>query len=116
MTKKLFVAGISWNTTEAALTELFATTGKVESANIIIDKYTGKSKGFGFVEMATEEDAQKAKQLDGKELDGRTLVVKEALPQQPRDNNYSGGGGFGGGRGNDRRDRDNNRRGGGGRY
>ncbi len=111
MTNKLFVAGISWDTTEAALKDFFSQAGTVTSANIITDKYTGKSKGFGFVEMANEEEAQKAQQLNGQSLDGRTLVVNEALPQKPRENNYSGGGGFGGGRRDDRRG--NDRRGGG---
>src|SRR5882724_6119571 len=93
MTKKLFVGGISWDTTDASLNQFFAQVGTVVSANIITDKYTGKSKGFGFVEMSTEEEAEKAKQeLNGQSLDGRTIAVSEALPQQPRRNNYSQGG------------------------
>lgn len=119
MAKKLFVGGISWNTTDASLTDFFSKVGTVVSATIINDRYTGKSKGFGFVEMSTEEEAEKAKQeLNGQDLDGRAIAVSEARPQQPRENNFSGGG-FGGGRrddrrGSDRRGRDNRR--GGGRY
>lgn len=122
MAKKLFVGGISWDTTESSLTEFFAKVGTVVSAAIIMDRYTGKSKGFGFVEMSTEEEAQKAvSELNGQNLDGRTVAVSEARPQQPRENNFSGGGGGGFGRRDDRRrdDRrggDRDRRGGGGRY
>ncbi len=112
--KKLFVGGISWNTTDATLGEFFAQAGSVVSANVIMDKYTGKSKGFGFVEMSTEEEALKAQQeLNGQNLDGRSIAVSEALPPKPRDS-YSGGnsgGGFGGGRRDDRYG--NDRRGGG---
>lgn len=121
MAKKLFVGGISWDTSESGLTEFFSQVGKVVSASIISDKYTGKSKGFGFVEMETEEEAKLAiEKLNGQKLDGRSIAVSEALPPKPRENNFSTGG-FGGGygrndnrRGNDRRDRDNRR--GGGRW
>ena len=110
MAKKLFVGGISWDTTDAKLSEFFSQAGTVVSANIITDRYTGKSKGFGFVEMSTEEEAETAKQkLNGQNLDGRSIAVSEARPQQPRENNYSGGGG-GFGRRDDRRG--NDRRGG----
>lgn len=120
MAKKLFVGGISWDTTEASLTEFFAKAGTVVSAAIITDRYTGKSKGFGFVEMSTDEEAEKAKnELNGQSLDGRSIAVSEARPQQPRENNFSGGAGGGFGRRDDRR-RDDNRGGrdrrGGGRY
>jgi cold-inducible RNA-binding protein len=119
MAKKLFIGGLSWDTTESTLSEFFAKAGTVISAIIINDRYTGKSKGFGFVEMSTEEEAEKAKQeLNGQNLDGRAIAISEARPQQPRENNFGGNsGGFGrrdDRRGNDRRDRDNNRRGGGG--
>ncbi len=123
MAKKLFVGGLSWDTTDSTLNEFFTKVGKVISANVITDRYTGKSKGFGFVEMTTEEEAEKAKQeLNGQTLDGRSITISDARPQQPREN-FSGGFGGGGGRRddnrgggrNDRRDRDN-RRGGGGRY
>lgn len=120
MAKKLFVGGISWDSNEASLTEFFSQAGHVVSANIISDRYTGKSKGFGFVEMETEEEAQLAiSKLNGQNLDGRSIAVSEALPPKPRENNYSGGG-FGGGRddrrGNDRRGGGRDDRRGGGRY
>ncbi|MCX6719577.1 MAG: RNA-binding protein [Candidatus Staskawiczbacteria bacterium] len=97
MAKKLYVGGLSYNTTEATLKDTFAAVGTVETATIIIDKMTNRSKGFGFVEMATEEEAQKAiAEINGKELDGRTLTVNEAKPMEPRAPR-TGGGGFGGG-------------------
>ena len=87
MNKKLFVGGLSWDTTDDKLAQFFAGAGTVVTATVVTDKFTGKSRGFGFVEMATEEEAQKAKdELNGKELDGRTITVSEALPQKPRDN------------------------------
>ena len=87
MAKKLFVGGLSYDTTEATLKETFAEAGTVESATIIIDKMTNRSKGFGFVEMSTDEEAQKAIEMfDGKELDGRTVKVNEAKPMEPRGN------------------------------
>ena len=83
MAKNLFVGSIAWATTEESLKSLFETVGTVESAVIIMDKMTGRSKGFGFVEMATEEEAKAAvEQLNGKELDGRELVVNEARPKE----------------------------------
>jgi RNA recognition motif-containing protein len=113
MAKKLFVGGISWNSTDATLADFFAQVGKVVSASIITDRYTGKSKGFGFVEMETEEEAKLAiDKLNGQNLDGRALSVSEALPPKPRENNYSGGGGGGYGRRDDRRGGGNDRRGG----
>ena len=105
MAKKLYVGGLSYDTNEGALKELFAQAGTVESATIIMDRMSGRSKGFGFVEMSSEEEAQKAiEMLNGKELDGRSITVNEARPQAPR----SPGGGFGGDRGGfgrDKRDR-----------
>jgi RNA recognition motif-containing protein len=104
MAKKLYVGGLSYDTTEATLKEAFSAAGTVESATIIIDKMTNRSKGFGFVEMATDEEAQKAiETLNGKELDGRTLTVNEARPMEaraPRQGGYNrdNRGGFGGGR------------------
>ena len=84
MAKKLYVGGLSYNTTEATLKETFAAAGTVESATIIIDKMTNRSKGFGFVEMSTEDEAKKAiEMINGKELDGRTLTVNEAKPMEP---------------------------------
>ena len=109
MTNKLFVGGLAWATTQDSLSNLFAQVGTVVSAQIIIDKFSGKSKGFGFVEMSSPEEAQKAiAELNGKELDGRSIIVNEAKPMVPRENRggggYGGGGGFRGGgfRGNDR--------------
>ncbi|MBU3896015.1 RNA-binding protein [Patescibacteria group bacterium] len=85
MAKKLYVGGLSYDTTEASLRDAFAAVGTVESAAVIIDKMTNRSKGFGFVEMATEEEAQKAiAELNGKELDGRVVTVNEAKPMEPR--------------------------------
>ncbi|MBI3114498.1 MAG: RNA-binding protein [Candidatus Harrisonbacteria bacterium] len=76
MAKRLFVGSLSYNTTQDALRDAFAQAGTVESATIIMDKMTGRSKGFAFVEMSSDEEAQKAiEMLNGKELDGRTLVV-----------------------------------------
>ncbi len=86
MDNKLFVGSIAWATTEEALKEFFAQVGEVVEAKIIIDRQTGRSKGFGFVTMATEEGAQKAvAELNGKELDGREIKVSKALPPK-RDN------------------------------
>lgn len=85
MVKKLFVGGISYDTTEESLKEYFSGAGTVESAVIIMDKMTGRSRGFGFVEMSNEEEAQKAVELfDGKEFEGRTLKVNEARPRKER--------------------------------
>ncbi len=94
MGKKLYVGGISYDTTEDGLKEAFSKEGTVESATIITDKFSGRSKGFGFVEMSSDEEAEKAKEaFDGKELDGRTLKVDEARPMKKRDDS---GGGYGG--------------------
>lgn len=114
---KLFVGGLAWGTTDDSLKEFFSAVGNVTSANVITDRYTGKSKGFGFVEFSTPEEAKKAKEeLDGKELDDRAINVSEARPQQPRENNFSGGGGNSrrdNDRGGDRRGGRDDRRGGG---
>lgn len=94
MAKKLFVGGISFNTTDDGLKNSFSEAGTVTSATIIVDRMTGRSKGFGFVEMATDEEAAAAIQMwNGKELDGRTLTVNEARPMQerPRRNNFNQG-------------------------
>ena len=96
MTKKLYVGNLSFQTTESDLDDLFAQAGEVESVRIITDRDTGRSRGFGFVEMS-EENAEKAiSQFNGTELDGRALTINEARPQVNRD---GGGGGGGGGRG-----------------
>lgn len=117
MAKKLFIGSLSWGTTSASLGDFFASAGQVVSADVITDKMTGRSKGFGFVEMATEEAAQEALKLNGQMLDGRAIIVNEARPQEPR-TGFGGGssGGYGNRRpgGNDRRDdhRGGNSRGG----
>ncbi len=99
MGKKLYVGSIPFTATEEDLSNLFSTIGEVESAKIIIDQATGRSKGFGFVEMATEDDAKRAiDDLNGKSFMERSIVVNEARPQQPREKRGFGGGG-GGGRG-----------------
>ncbi|MBY0315854.1 MAG: RNA-binding protein [Bdellovibrionales bacterium] len=97
MGNKLYVGNIPFSTTEESLSEAFGQCGTVSSAKIIMDKATGRSKGFAFVEMASDEEAQKAiEQLNGTEMDGRSLKISEARPQEPRE---GGRGGFGGGRG-----------------
>lgn len=98
MAAKLFVGGLSWDTTEDTLRNHFAQVGPVASAQVITDKFTGKSRGFGFVEMSNPDDAQKAIQdLNGTQLDGRAIVVNEAKPMAPRENRGGGGGGYRGG-------------------
>ncbi len=83
--KKLYVGGISYSTTENGLKDAFSKAGEVASAAIIMDKMTGRSKGFGFVEMASEDAAQAAIDMwNGKELDGRKLTVNEARPREER--------------------------------
>ncbi len=100
MAKKLFVGGMSYETTENTLKETFSKAGTVESATIIVDKMSGRSKGFGFVEMSSEEEAQKAIEMfNGKELDGRNVTVNEAKPMEsrPRQGGFQRGDrGFGG--------------------
>ena len=85
MEKKLYVGGLSYDTKEDTLKDLFSKAGTVDSATIIMDKFSGKSKGFGFVEMSSEEEAKKAIEMfDGKELDGREIKVNEARPMKKR--------------------------------
>ena len=102
MSTKLYVGNLSFNTTNQDLNDLFAAVGTVESANIIEDRETGRSRGFAFVEMASKGEAENAiAQLDGKEVDGRSLKVNEAKPQENRAGGGGGGrGGFGGRGGN----------------
>lgn len=92
MAKKLYVGNLSYNMTEDALKDTFSAAGSVDSAIIIKDKMSGRSKGFGFVEMSSDEEAQKAIEMfNGKELDGRALTVNEARPMEERprrDNRY----------------------------
>lgn len=107
MGSKIYVGGLPYAATEEQLSDLFAAHGSVESARVITDKFTGQSRGFGFVEMASAEEAQKAiSALNGTEMGGRTLTVNEARPQEPRSGGGQGRGGdrFGG-RGGAKRDR-----------
>jgi RNA recognition motif-containing protein len=86
MEKKMFVGNLSYNVTSDQLKEAFSEVGTVESANVIMDRQTQRSKGFGFVEMATEEEAKAALEtMEGREIDGRPLKVSEARPMKPRD-------------------------------
>ena len=94
MGSKIYVGGLPYSASDAEVEALFAEHGTVESARVITDKFTGQSRGFGFVEMSTQEEAQAAiTALHSTEMGGRTLTVNEAKPMAPR----SGGGGFGGG-------------------
>lgn len=113
MAKKLYVGGLPYSTTEDELRDAFAQCGSVASASIIMDRMSGRSKGFGFVEMSSDDDAQKAIDMwNGKEFGGRTLTVNEARPMEPRQGggggggfrggNGGGGGGYGGNRGGNR--------------
>jgi cold-inducible RNA-binding protein len=103
MSTKLYVGNISFNTTNQDLNDLFGSVGTVESANVVEDRETGRSRGFGFVEMASKEDADNAiAQLNGKEIDGRELKVNEAKPREDRGGGGRGGYGGGGGRGGNR--------------
>lgn len=82
---KLFVGSLSWDTTDDSLRNFFAQVGTVASARVITDRQTGRSRGFGFVEYESDEEAKRAmEELTGKELDGRAIVVNEARPQAPR--------------------------------
>lgn len=99
---KIYVGNLSFNTSNQDLNDIFAEVGTVESANVIEDRETGRSRGFGFVEMATKEDGDNAiAQLNGKEVDGRQLKVNEAKPQE-RGGGGGGRGGYGGGGGGGR--------------
>ena len=111
MGKKLYVGNLSFSSTESSINDLFSQYGTVESCQLITDRDTGRSKGFGFVQMSTDEEAEGAiSALNGQELEGRALTVNEARPQAPRSGggggggyrSSGGGGGFGGGRGGDR--------------
>lgn len=95
---KLYVGNLSFQTSSLDLEDLFSSAGTVESASVIEDRETGRSRGFGFVEMANAEDGKKAiEEFDGQEVQGRTIKVNEAKPREDRPR---GGGGYGGGRGN----------------
>lgn len=101
MSMKLYVGNLAFQTSSSDLQELFAQAGTVESASVIEDRDTGRSRGFGFVEMATKEEGEAAiSQLNGKEFNGRNLTVNEARPREDRGNRGGGGrGGYGGGGG-----------------
>ena len=116
MGSKIYVGGLPYSATDSQLTALFAAHGTVESARVVTDKFTGQSRGFGFVEMSTSEEAAAAiTALSGSQMDGRTLTVNEAKPMEPRSGGgggrsgggggRSGGGRFGGGGGGERRSR-----------
>ncbi len=105
MSIKLYVGNLSFQTSSDDLQKLFAQVGTVESATVVEDRETGRSRGFGFVEMASKEEGQKAiEEFNGKDLNGRNLTVNEARPREDRGNRSGGGGrgGFGGNRGGGR--------------
>lgn len=103
MAKKLYVGNLSFKTTEAQIRELFEQVGEITEANLITDRFTGQSKGFGFIEMATDELAQEAIQrFNGYSMDSRTLTVNEARPREERPAGNRNGGGRSGGYGRDR--------------
>lgn len=95
MASKLFIGSLAWATNDDSLRDFFATVGTVTSASVIMDRETNRSKGFGFVEMSSDEEAKKAiEELNGKDLDGRPIVVSEARPREERPRgDFNGGGG-----------------------
>jgi hypothetical protein len=100
MGKKLYVGNLDYGVTSDVLERLFGAHGQVASADIITDRMTGRAKGFGFVEMTNDDEAQAAiAALNGQDLEGRALIVNEARPMAPRTGGGGGGGGFGGPRG-----------------
>ena len=122
---KLYVGNLSFNTSSYDLEEMFGAVGTVESANVVEDRETGRSRGFGFVEMSSKEEGEKAiEEFNGKEIEGRSLTVNEAKPRENRGFGGGGGGGrggYGGGGGGNRGGgggggRGGNRGGGGGGY
>lgn len=102
MAKKLYVGNLPYSVDDEALHQHFAQFGAVDSAKVIMDRESGRSKGFGFVEMADDSAADKAINSNGTELNGRAINVSEARPQEPREGGRGGGRGFGGGRGGGR--------------
>lgn len=107
MATKLFVAGLAYSMTDSELSDLFAAYGTVESASIVTDRETRRSKGFGFVEMSTEDESKQAiEALNGKDMNGRPLTVNEARPREDRPQRSFGGGN----RGDDRRGNGGNSR------
>lgn len=101
MGSKLYVGGLPYSVTDQDLSEMFGPYGTVESARVITDKFSGQSRGFGFVEMSSATEAQNAiSSLNGSSMNGRSLIVNEAKPQENRGGGgFGGGGGGGGGRG-----------------
>ena len=94
MNNKLYVGGLPYSVTDARLQEIFSAHGTVESARVIADKFTGQSRGFGFVEMSSDQEAERATTaLNGTDFEGRNIVVSEARPQQQRTPRPMGGGG-----------------------
>ena len=92
MSQKLFVGGIAFSTTSEGLRDFFAQSGNVLSANVVTDQFSGQSRGFGFVEMSTADEAQQAvTALNGRQLDGRQLKVEVAKPKTDRNSSYAGG-------------------------
>ena len=113
MSKRIYVGGLPFKTTEEEMNALFATYGQVTSAKLITDKYSGQSRGFGFVEMPNDEEAVAAmEKLNGSDFGGRKLTINEARPMEARPRT----GGFGGGRDGGGRGGDRGGRGGGGGY
>ena len=101
MGKKIYVGNLPFSATNESLSEMFSTHGQVDSSKIVTDRDTGRSKGFGFVEVSDSGEADTAiEKLNGSDYGGRSLTVNEARPMEPRTG--GGGGGFGGGRGGDR--------------
>lgn len=117
MSKKLYVGNLGYNVSKSDLEQMFAAYGTVTSAQVIMDRDSGRSKGFAFVEMGSDGEAQAAIEgLNGKSADGRNMIVNEARPQEPRIGGGGGGGGGFGGRGGGGRGGGGNRGGGSGRY
>ena len=103
MAKRIYVGGLPYSATESQLEQLFAASGTVTSVSVVTDRDTGQAKGFGFVEMSTDDEAAAAiSALNGTEMGGRTLTVNEAKPREDRPRG-GGGGGYGGGGGGGRR-------------
>lgn len=92
MSTRIYVGNLSYKTTENDLASLFEQVGQVDSVNIITDRDTGRSKGFGFVEMGSDDAEKAIAELNGKEIDGRSLTVNEARPREERSGNRGGGG------------------------
>ncbi len=91
MSMKLYVGNLSYRTSDSDLQQLFSHAGQVESAILVTDRDTGRSRGFGFVEMSSREEGERAiREFNGKEIDGRTLTVNEARPREPRNGGNSG--------------------------